>query len=225
MECKLPNPSDHYAALAKEAVDYMIPHQQVHASDIPRSADLAETILSVHAGLVQDEHGKKTPQRFVNMLDELTQCRPDLMTPDHLEDCLKWAQFKNDGMDEMIAMANISFVSVCNHHVIPFVGKVHIAYIPDQLICGLSKLARVAHHFARRLQIQERMTRQIADFLFDRLEPRGLAVMVQAEHMCMTIRGVQTPGTITTTSDMRGVYSDHTRTAKAEFLQIIGVSK
>ena len=225
MECKLPNPSDHYAALAKEAVDYMIPHQQVHASDIPRSKDLAETLLSVHGGLVRDEHGEKTPQRFVNMLDELTKCREDLMTIDHLVDCIKWSQFENDGMDEMIAMANIPFVSVCNHHIVPFVGKAHIAYVPDKLICGLSKLARVTQHFARRLQVQERMTRQIADFLSELLAPRGLAVMLQAEHMCMTIRGVQTPGTITTTSDMRGVYSDHTRTAKAEFLQIIGVSK
>jgi len=184
--------------------------------------DWAEEALIAHAGLKHDEHGTKTPRRVLTMWEELTRCREELADDAHYEECIKWAVTKNEGMDEMIAVANIPFVSVCNHHVVPFVGKAHIAYVPDEWIAGLSKFARVTQHFARRLQVQERMTAQIADFLQGALQPRGLAVMLQAEHMCMTVRGVQTPGTITTTSDMRGVFGDHARTAKAEFLQIIG---
>ena len=181
--------------------------------------DWAREALQHYAGLEHDEHGADTPKRFLGMLDELTQCKDD--SPEHLELCVKWKQFKNDSMDEMIVMTNIPFVSLCNHHVVPFVGKVHVAYIPGTTICGLSKLGRVVRHFARRLQLQERMTEQIASFLTDRLQPLGVAVQVEAEHLCMTIRGVQLPGALTTTSSMWGVFGDHSRTAKAEFLQIV----
>lgn len=184
-----------------------------------KSAELAKILLEYHAGLTSDEHGEKTPQRFVAMLDELTQCREPL-APNHEETCIKWSEFE-DGMDEMVTVANIPFVSLCNHHVIPFIGKAHIAYIPNGNVVGLSKLIRVTQHFARQLQVQERLTAEIADFLESKLKPLGVAVMLRAEHMCFTIRGVQTPGTMTTTSAMRGVYADHNRTAKAEFLQIV----
>lgn len=140
------------------------------------------------------------------MLKELTTPQP-----------IKFTTFPNDGMDEMIVQRNISFNSLCSHHVIPFMGMCHIGYIPGAKIVGLSKFARVVKHFSAKLQVQERLTREIADFLEEQLEPRGVAVVMEAEHLCMTIRGVQSPGTITYTADMRGFFNDHERTAKAEF--------
>lgn len=171
--------------------------------------EAAATVLLRHvAGLdVNDEHGKDTPARFVAMLKELT-------TPTDI----KWKTFPNSGMDEMVIVRDIPFVSLCNHHVIPFIGVAHIGYIPDKLIAGLSKFARVVQHFAERLQVQERLTIQVADYLEENLKPLGVAVMIEAEHMCMTIRGVHAPGTKTITSVMRGRFAEHDRTAKAEFL-------
>lgn len=185
-----------------------------------------EEILQVYAGLIDDDHGLKTPQRFLSMLSELTQCRPignEIVQAAHMQDCIKWASFPNEPhVDEMIVVQKIPFVSVCNHHVVPFMGYADVAYVPDQTIAGLSKFARVVKHFARQLQVQERLTANVADFLEDKLKPKGLAVMMRAEHLCMTIRGTQTPGTLTTTSAMRGVFSDHSKTAKTEFLTVVG---
>jgi GTP cyclohydrolase I len=141
------------------------------------------------------------------MLQELTTPPP-----------IKWKVFNNDGTDEMIIERDIQFVSLCNHHVIPFFGVAHIGYVPGELLVGLSKLARVVQHFAHGLQLQERLTKQVADFLEEGLVPRGLAVVLEAEHMCMSIRGVKSSGTKTYTASMSGVFNDHTRTAKAEFL-------
>jgi GTP cyclohydrolase I len=121
----------------------------------------------------------------------------------------------------MVVVRNITFTSLCNHHVVPFMGVAHIAYVPKNAVAGLSKFARVVRHFGRQLQVQERLTAEIADFLEGTLSPRGVGVVVEAEHLCMTIRGVHSPGTLTTTSAMRGVFSDHDRTAKAEFLNLI----
>lgn len=183
----------------------------------PNRTDLAwtESLLAAHAGLIDDGHGEDTPRRFLVMLSELTSHR-------HCDgDCLKWKVFINDGMDEMIVVQDIPFVSVCNHHVIPFMGFAHVAYVPDKKIAGLSKFARVVDHFARALQVQERLTAQVADFLEERLEPRGVGVILRAEHLCMTIRGVQKPGALTTTAAMRGVFADHDRTAKAEFMKYL----
>jgi len=172
----------------------------------------AEGILQYHAGLdVASDHGRDTPKRFVSMLEELTQCR------DCNGDCMKWKVFKED-VDQMVVLNRIPFASVCNHHVVPFVGHAWIGYVPDGKVAGLSKFARVVHHFARRLQVQERLTQQVAEFLDDELNPKGVIVVMEAEHLCMTIRGVQTPGTITRTVETHGVFSDHSRTAKHEFL-------
>jgi len=168
----------------------------------------AEQVLRGTTGLDTDsEHGRHTPDRFIKMLRELT-------TPTPIE----FTTFKNDGMDEMIVVEAIPFVSLCNHHVVPFIGKAYIGYIPDDQIAGLSKFARVVHHFARRLQVQEQLTKDIADFLEENLKPLGVAVVLRAEHFCMTIRGVQVPGAKTYTAAMRGRFSEHERTAKAEFL-------
>ncbi len=116
--------------------------------------------------------------------------------------------------DEMVMVRDISFTSLCEHHMVPFIGKAHVAYIPgdDGRITGLSKLARLVDGFAHRLQVQERMTTQIADTMERALEPRGVLVVVEAEHMCMAMRGVKKPGTLTVTSAVRGLFRDDPRT-------------
>ena len=161
---------------------------------------------------ISSGHGVDTPTRLVDTLRELTMCS----SCDG--DCIKWKTFKNDGMDEMIVVENIPFTSLYNHHVLPFINVAHIAYVPDERIAGLSKFSRTVEHFARTLQVQERLTAQIGDYLEMQLSPRGTAVVMRAEHLCMTIRGAQAPGAMTTTAYMRGVFKDHERTAKAEFL-------
>lgn len=126
--------------------------------------------------------------------------------------------------DEIVAVAPIPLYSLCEHHLLPFHGRAFIAYLPGARILGLSKFARVVHHFARRLQIQERLTAEIADYLEAGLgDTRGLAVVVKAEHLCMSMRGAQVPGAITTTSVMRGVFRDQPE-ARAEALALMGAT-
>jgi GTP cyclohydrolase IA len=116
--------------------------------------------------------------------------------------------------DEMVMVRDIPFASLCEHHLVPFMGKAHVAYIPgeDGRITGLSKLARLVDAYAKRLQVQERMTSQIADTLMETLAPRGALVVVEAEHLCMSMRGVKKPGTLTVTSALRGIFKDDPRT-------------
>lgn len=170
----------------------------------------AKILLEQTVGLMPDDHGKDTPRRFVEMLRELTTATiPNFTT------------FDAKGADQMVIVRNIPFVSLCNHHVVPFIGKADIGYIPRDKIAGLSKFARVVQFFAHCLQVQERLTEQIAEYLENKLEPRGVAVVLEAEHLCMTIRGVQAPGTKTYTAVMKGFFNEHDRTAKAEFLERI----
>jgi GTP cyclohydrolase IA len=124
--------------------------------------------------------------------------------------------------DEMVMVRDIPFTSLCEHHLIPFTGRAHVAYIPgvDGRITGLSKLARLVEGYARRLQVQERMTVQIADAIDSELQPRGALVVIEAEHLCMSMRGVSKPGAITVTSAVRGVLRDDAR-ARAEAMSII----
>jgi GTP cyclohydrolase I len=124
--------------------------------------------------------------------------------------------------DEMVMVRDISFASLCEHHMVPFIGKVHVGYIPgeDGRVTGLSKLARLVDVFARRLQVQERMTTQIADTLERVLAPRGVLVVVEAEHLCMSMRGVKKPGTLTITSAVRGLFRDDPRT-RAEAMEFV----
>lgn len=125
-----------------------------------------------------------------------------------------------DGYDEMVTLRDIPLASHCEHHMVPFLGKAHVAYIPDQKIVGISKLARVVDAFARRLQIQEKLTAQIADTIDSVLQPRGVAVVIEAEHMCMTCRGVRKPGVVTVTSHMLGLFRQNASTRR-EFLAMI----
>ena len=123
--------------------------------------------------------------------------------------------------DEMVIVRDIDFFSMCEHHLLPFYGKVHIAYIPRGKIVGLSKLPRIVEVFSRRLQVQERMTQQIADTLYRALEPDGVAVVVEARHLCMMMRGVEKQNSVATTSAMLGSFRDDERT-RTEFLNLAG---
>ena len=128
-----------------------------------------------------------------------------------------------DGYDEMVVMSDIRFESHCEHHMVPIIGKAHVAYLPDRRVVGISKLARLVDIYARRLQIQEKMTVQIADTLNDVLEPKGVAVVIEAAHQCMTTRGVHKPGATLITSRMLGAFRSNS-TTRREFLAMIGLT-
>ncbi|MFC5381837.1 GTP cyclohydrolase I FolE [Aquipuribacter nitratireducens] len=153
----------------------------------------------------------RTPLRMAKAYAELFRPRPFTMTT-----------FPNDeNYDEMVVARDIPFTSVCEHHLLPFSGHATVGYLPGERILGLSKLARVVELFARRPQVQERMTQQVARWLDEHLSPKGVGVVLTAEHTCMTIRGVQAQGTTTTTSALLGRVRQDART-RAEFLAIAG---
>jgi GTP cyclohydrolase I len=128
------------------------------------------------------------------------------------------------GYDEIVLLRDIPFQSHCEHHMAPIIGKAHIAYLPKSHVVGISKLARVLHGFARRLQVQERLTAEVADCIWDKLQPLGVAVVIEATHACMTARGVRTPGVTMTTSRMMGIFRDDPR-SREEVLNLMGVGK
>ncbi len=157
---------------------------------------------------------RKTPERVANFYAELTEG----MWQDARAEIVP---LPGDSHDEMVIVKDISIASVCEHHLAPFVGKVHIAYIPKGgRIVGLSKLARIAEIFAKRLQVQERLTQQIANTLFEELQPIGVMVVMEAEHTCMTLRGVKKPGSKTITSSVLGGFRKDART-RAEAMSLI----
>lgn len=129
-----------------------------------------------------------------------------------------------EGAQEMVLLTDIPVRSHCEHHITPIIGVAHVAYVPDKRIVGISKLARVVDTFARRLQVQERLTAQIADCLYDGLMPRGVAVIVTAKHFCMSTRGVNTPNVNTTTSALRGVFMDEPE-VRAEFFSLVDATR
>lgn len=156
----------------------------------------------------------KTPERVADFYTELTEG----MWQDPKEHIVP---LPGDSHDEMVLVKDISIASVCEHHLAPFVGKCHIAYIPkDGRIVGLSKLARIAEIFSRRLQVQERLTQEIASTLFNELDPLGVMVVIEAEHTCMTLRGVKKPGAMTITSAVLGGFRKDPRT-RAEAMSLI----
>jgi len=142
----------------------------------------------------------RTPERVAEMYEEIF-AGLEQDAAEHF--CVTF----NEGHQEMVLVRDIPLYSVCEHHLVPFMGRAHVAYIPGKSgrICGLSKLARVVDVFAKRPQVQERMTSQIADTIVEYLEPAGVIVVIEAEHLCMSMRGVQKPGAITTTSAVRGI--------------------
>jgi GTP cyclohydrolase IA len=156
---------------------------------------------------------EKTPLRVAKAIQFLTQGYA--LDP---KEVLSSAKFRED-YREMVIVKDIEIYSLCEHHMVPFIGKAHVAYIPDKYITGLSKIARVVDIYARRLQVQERLTMQIKDAINDTLKPLGVAVVIEAQHLCMAMRGVQKQNSVTTTSDFVGAFErDKTR---AEFLHLI----
>ena len=141
----------------------------------------------------------------------------------NLDDIINNAVFTED-YDEMVTIKDIDFFSLCEHHLLPFFGKAHVAYIPDGRIIGLSKVPRIVEMFSRRLQVQERMTHQIADSINNVLFPKGVAVVLEGEHMCMQMRGVEKQNSYATTSSMKGIFLKDSRT-REEFLTIISMKK
>src|SRR3954447_533059 len=174
------------------------------------AAERAATELLVALGAdLGDESLRETPRRIAAMYAELLTPAPFDAT-----------SFPNDGgYDELVVARAIPFHSLCEHHLLPFLGVAHVGYLPGERIIGLSKLARVVDSFARSLQVQERLTTQIAGWLDDHLSPQGVGVVLEAEHLCMSLRGVQKPGARTVTSALHGRLRDDQRT-RQEFLSL-----
>ena len=183
--------------------------QQGRQIDHARVQRAATELLCALGADVEAESLKETPRRVADALAELLTSPPFRATT-----------FPNDeGYDELIVARAIPFHSLCMHHLLPFHGVAHVGYLPGERIIGLSKLGRVVELFARDLQIQERLTTQIADWLERELEPEGVGVVVEAEHLCMSLRGVQKLGATTVTSALRGLVRDDART-RQEFLAL-----
>jgi GTP cyclohydrolase I len=182
--------------------------------DLPGAERAAHDLLAALGVDLGGESLRDTPRRMARMYAELL--TPAAFNP---------TTFPNDGgYDELVVATGIPFHSMCEHHLLPFVGVAHVGYLPGERIIGLSKLARVVELFARSLQVQERLTTQVAGWLDDRLAPRGVGVVLEAEHLCMSLRGVQKPGARTVTSALHGQLRDDPRT-RQEFLSLTGGSR
>jgi len=181
------------------------------------TANLEKNVLRILRDLGEDPKREgllKTPHRVAKSLQFLTKGYRD-----EVKTILNGAVFKED-YKEMVIVKDIDFFSMCEHHMLPFYGKIHIAYIPNGKIVGLSKIPRLVDMFARRLQVQERMTKQIALTLYEVLDPDGVAVVCEGKHMCMMMRGVEKQHSLATTSAMLGVFQNNIKT-RNEFLTLI----
>jgi GTP cyclohydrolase IA len=182
--------------------------------DLPAAEVAARALLGALGVDLTDESVRDTPRRMARMYTELLTPQPFNPTT-----------FPNDGgYDELVVATGIPFHSMCEHHLLPFVGVAHVGYLPGERIIGLSKLARVVELFARDLQVQERLTTQVAGWLDDHLRPKGVGVVLEAEHLCMSLRGVQKPGARTVTSALHGLVRDDPRT-RQEFLALTGAHR
>jgi GTP cyclohydrolase I len=179
-------------------------------------ADAVRMILEGIGEDVEREGLRETPQRVARMYAEvfggLTVNPADVVS----------TVFDDENHEEMVMVKDIPFYSMCEHHLIPFHGKAHVAYLPKGRLTGLSKMARLVEVFAKRPQLQERLTTQIADTLMESLAPHGVLVVVEAEHLCMSMRGVKKPGSITVTSAVRGSFCDRDATRSEAFSLIYG---
>ncbi len=180
--------------------------------DLAGAEKAARDFLAALGIDLDSESLAETPARMARAWSELLTPRPFRATT-----------FPNDeGYDELVLARAIPLRSVCEHHLLPFYGVAHVGYLPGDRILGLSKLARVVEHFARRPQVQERLTKQVADWLTSELRPAGVGVVIEAEHLCMTLRGVQAAGTKTVTSTLLGTLREDPR-SRAEFFQLVGL--
>ena len=184
------------------------PDEAVRSIDANAAQRAAADLLLALGADLSDEGLSETPRRMAAAYAELLTPQPFRPTT-----------FPNDGYDELVLVRSIPFHSLCMHHLLPFHGVAHIGYLPGERILGLSKFARVVELFARDLQVQERMTKQIADWLQQRLAPKGVGVVLEAEHLCMSLRGVQKFGAKTVTSALHGSVRDDPRT-RQEFLAL-----
>ena len=180
------------------------------AIDLRAAREAVRDLLAALGRDVSEDGLRETPRRVVAAYAQLLTPEPFSLTT-----------FPNDaGYDELVVVRDIPFHSLCMHHLLPFGGVAHVAYLPGERIVGLSKLARVVELFARDLQLQERLTMQVARFLEEHLEPKGVGVVIEAEHLCMSLRGVQKAGARTTTSALLGLLRDDPRT-RQEFLSLV----
>jgi GTP cyclohydrolase IA len=188
-------------------------HQPDTGPDLDAAEEAAARFLTAMGIPLDSESLRGTPRRMAEAYAELFAPRPfDLTT------------FPNDeGYDELVLARAIPVRSVCEHHLLPFVGVAHVGYLPNERILGLSKLARIVEHFACRPQVQERLTKQIADWLSEQLHPVGVGVVIEAEHTCMTLRGVKATGSNTVTSTLLGTLRDDAR-SRQEFFALTGVN-
>ncbi len=181
--------------------------------DIERIEKAVAEILQAVGEDVERDGLKGTPGRVARMYAELLAGeRED--PKKHLERVFK------ERYDEIVLLRDIPFYSICEHHLLPFIGSAHVAYLPSGAVLGVSKLARVVDCFSRRLQVQERLTNQIADFIMASLKPRGVAVVLEAAHSCMTIRGARKPGSVMVTSSLRGIFKKDPR-SRSEIMSLI----
>jgi GTP cyclohydrolase IA len=194
------------AVLAPSALHIVHPERDV---DLVAAEAAAAAFLGALGVDLDTESTRETPRRMAAAYAEMFSPRPfDLTT------------FPNDqGYDQLVLARSIPVQSVCEHHLLPFVGVAHVGYLPGERIVGLSKLARVVEMFARRPQVQERLTQQVADWLQTELSPRGVGVVIEAEHLCMSVRGVRSAGASTVTSALHGLLRDQSAT-RAEFLAL-----
>lgn len=179
--------------------------------DLPAAEAAARDLLGALGADLSQEGLRDTPRRVAAAYAELLTPEPFNLTT-----------FANEeGYDELVLVRDIPFQSLCMHHLLPFHGVAHVAYLPGARILGLSKLARIVEHFSRDLQLQERLTKQIADWLEEQLRPKGVGVVLEAEHLCMSVRGVEKAGALTVTSALHGLVRDDART-REEFLSLTG---
>jgi GTP cyclohydrolase I len=192
-------------------------YQRIDQFDEERTKKLAFHYKEI-LGLIGEDPDREglidTPVRVAKAVQFLTQGY--FQNP---KEIIQSAMFQED-YKQMVLVKDIEIYSMCEHHMIPFIGKAHVAYIPDGKIMGLSKVARVVESFARRLQIQERLTMQIKDAIQDALNPLGVAVVIEAKHLCMAMRGIQKQNSVTTTSDFTGAFLSNLKT-REEFLHLI----
>ena len=181
--------------------------------DIEKIEKAVKDILIAVGEDTKREGLMQTPQRVARMYEEL-------LGGMHEDPTVHLKSVFTENYEEIVLLRDIPFYSICEHHLMPFIGSAHIAYLPSGTILGVSKLARIVDCFARRLQTQERLSSQIADFIMDRLKPQGVTVVLEASHSCMTIRGIKKPGSVMVTSALRGIFKRDPR-SRSEVLSLM----